>query len=259
MILNRPLWREMEPDKQPREAWENGVALGDAWWAFADTRNKNRFRELQQAASPADLAPHMGFRHALEDEVIGRLCSGELQAFGIEFRSAGDPIALQKNYFWKGAKIDFDNGTVTSLGRKFGQVTVQGKREPIIEILPEVIEVDPQQLQANRAKLLTEPSLPEDQCAILEPVSPAVPLPSAPASQELIDAARRGRPSKEDKIGEAIDILLKRGIDLAKLSRPQAMAEIRKCATSELKSDVNIGFSDPVLQRVLFRRFGPRG
>jgi hypothetical protein len=93
---------------------------------------------------------------------------------------------------------------------------------------------------------------------ILEPVSPTVPLLSA-ASQELVDAPRRGRPSKEDKIGEAINILLKRGVDLAKLPRPQAMAEIRKCAENELKADINIGFSDPVLQRVLFRRFGPRG
>jgi hypothetical protein len=253
----------MEPDKQPLEAEENGVALGDAWWAFADLQKKKRFRELQQAASASDPAPHMGFRHSLEDEVIGRLSSGELQAFGIEIRSAGEPIAISKNYFWRGAKIDFDNDTVASLGRKFGQVTVRGKREPIAEILPEVVEVDPQQLQANRPELLnklpTESSLPEDPCVILEPVSPAVPLPSAAASQEFVDAVRRGRPSKEDKIAEAIDILLKRGVDLAKLPRPQAMAEIRKCAASELKADVNIGFSDPVLQRVLFRRFGPRG
>ena len=55
-----------------------------------------------------------------------------------------------------------------------------------------------------------------------------------------------------------IDILLKKGVDLAKLPRPQAMAEIRNCAANELNSDINIGFSDPVLQRVLFRRFGPR-
>jgi hypothetical protein len=243
--------------------WEDGASLGSSWWAFADLQKKKRFRELQQAASPSDPAPHMGFRHSLEDEVIGRLSSGELQAFGIEIRSAGEPIAISKNYFWKGAKIDFDNDTVASLGRKFRQVTVQGKREPIVETLPDVVEVDPQQPQANIPKLLnelaTEPSLPADRCVILEPVSPAVPLPSASASQELIDAARRGRPSKEDKIGEAIDILSKRGIDLAKLPRPQAMAEIRKCAANELKTDINIGFSDPVLQRVLFRRFGPRG
>src|SRR5580704_16156683 len=156
--------------------WEDGVSLGSAWWVYADLQKKMRFRELQQAASHSDPAPHMGFRHSLEEEVVGRLSSGELQAFGIEYRSAGEPIAIPKNYFWKGAKIGFDNDTVASLGRKFGQVTVRGKREPIAETLPEVVEVDPQQLQANRPKLLnklpTEPSLPEDPCVILEPVSP---------------------------------------------------------------------------------------
>jgi hypothetical protein len=143
MILNRPPWREMEPDKQPREAWENGVALGDAWWAFADLQKKKRFRKLQQAASPGDSAPDIGFRRSLEDEVTFRLSSGELHAFGIEFGSAGEPIAIAKNYFWKGAKIDFDSDTVASLGRKFGQVTVQGKREPITETLPKVVAIDP--------------------------------------------------------------------------------------------------------------------
>jgi hypothetical protein len=74
----------MEPEKkQPLEACGNGVALGDAWWAFAHTDKKKRFRDLQQAASSGDHAPHMGFRHALEDEIVGRLSTGELQAFGI--------------------------------------------------------------------------------------------------------------------------------------------------------------------------------
>jgi hypothetical protein len=143
----------MEKDALLKQ-WEDGVSLGSAWWVYADIQKKKRFRELQQAASPSDTASHMGFRHSLEDEVIDRLSSGELQAFGIEYRSAGEPIAIQKNYFWKGAKIDFDNGTVASLGRKFGQVTVQGKREPIVEALLEVVEVDPQQTSGQH----TQPS-----------------------------------------------------------------------------------------------------
>jgi hypothetical protein len=99
--------------------WEDGVALGSAWWVYADLSKKTRFRDLQQAASTDDLAPHVGLRHALEDEVTGRLSSGELQAFGMEFGSTGEPIAIPKNYFWKGVEIDFDSGTVTALGRKF--------------------------------------------------------------------------------------------------------------------------------------------
>jgi hypothetical protein len=51
----------MEPDTQLLKAWEDGVALGDAWWVYADLAKKKRFRELQQAASIGDPAPHMGF------------------------------------------------------------------------------------------------------------------------------------------------------------------------------------------------------
>jgi hypothetical protein len=250
----------MEPNEL-LEAWENGVALGDAWWAFADTRNKKRFRELQQAASPADLAPHMGFRHALEEEVIGRLCSGELQAFGIEFGSAGEPIAIPKNYFWKGAEINLDNDTVAALGRKFGQARVQGNPEPVAEALPGVVAIDPQQIPAEVKlpnKLRAVPDEPEYPAVIHVSKAAAEPPPSDAGPRENIKRAQRGRPSKTPEIELAIDILLEKGVGLAKLPRPQAMAEIRNCAADELNSDVNIGFSDPVLERVLFRRFGPR-
>jgi hypothetical protein len=35
---------QMEPDKQLLEAWENGVQLGHAWWAFADVDTVIRHR-----------------------------------------------------------------------------------------------------------------------------------------------------------------------------------------------------------------------
>jgi hypothetical protein len=242
-------------------AWQNGVPLGHAWWAYADQPKKKRFRELQQAASPADPAPHMGFRHALEDEVIGRLSTGELQAFGIEYGSTGEPIAIPKNYFWKGAEIDLDNDTLAALGRKFGQVTVQGNPELIVETMPELTPVDPRQNLAELEPLnesRTVPDVPEDLAAIHEPEPLAEPPPNDSLPRECIKKAERGRPSKTPEIEEAIDILLRRGVGLAKLPRPEAMAEIKNCAANELNSDVNIGFSDPVLERILFRRFGPR-
>jgi hypothetical protein len=67
-----------------------------------------------------------------------------------------------------------------------------------------------------------------------------------------------GRPSEELEIEKVIDILLERGVELGSMPRPTAFAAVRKCAASELKLDINVGFSDPVLQRFLFRRFGPR-
>ena len=250
----------MEPDTQLLKAWENGVALGDAWWAFADLQKKKRFRELQEAATPDDPTPHVGFRHSLEDEVIGRLSSGELQAFGIEYRSAGEATAIPRSCFRKGAKIDSDNDTVTALGRKFGHVTVQGKRERIVETLPEMVAVDPRQVRVEELlnKSRAEPELPDDLGVMGEPISPAEARPSEAAPQKLIKEARRGRPSKGDEIEEAIDLLLRNGVDLAKMPRPKAYQKVRECAKSDLNSDTDIGFTDPVIQRFLFRRFGPR-
>jgi hypothetical protein len=258
------LGQKMEKET-PLKQWQDGVSLGHAWWVYADLAKKKRFRELQQAASPGDRAPapHMGFRHALEDEVIGRLSSGELQAFGIEFGSTGEPVAIPKNYFWKGAEIDLDSDTVAALGRKFGQVTVQGKREPIVETLPEMVAVDPRQFHMERDALYSVRAEPEQLNGPGLEQRTSDTLPIAEGSAHLIEGAhseskRRGRPSKAAEIEEVIEILLGKGINLAKLPRPQAMAEIRNCAANHPDSDINIGYSDPVLERVLFRRFGPR-
>jgi hypothetical protein len=251
----------MEPDKQLLEAWEKGVALGDAWWAFADLQKKKRFRELQQAASPADPAPHMGFRHSLEDEVIGRLSSGELQAFGIEYRSAGEPIAIPKNYFWKRANIDFDNNTVAALGRKFGQVTVHGERAPLAENLPEIVAVDPLQFQTelNFLHVGSAETEPEGDPGVVNEAEASAELGlSYSTSQEFFEEKQRGRPTKLAEIEQAIDILLAKGVDLASMPRPKAYKAIKKCAEIELKSNTKIGFSESVIQRALFRRFDRR-
>jgi hypothetical protein len=50
--------------------WEDGVLLGSAWWVYADLQKKKRFRELQQIASSADPAPHIGFQHALASTTL---------------------------------------------------------------------------------------------------------------------------------------------------------------------------------------------
>jgi hypothetical protein len=239
--------------------WEDGVPLGSAWWVYADLPKKKRFRELQQAASTDDPAPHMGVRHALEDEVIYRLSSGELQAFGTEYGSAGEPIAIPKNYFWKGAEIDFDNDTVAALGRKFGQVTVQGKREPIVETSPETVAMDPRQLEAELGAFHIVPTEtePEDDLGVVRAPLPE-PERGTAAPRQSINEKQRGRPSKAPEIEHAIDILLRQGVDLANMPRPRAYNAVRNCAASELKSNIEIGFTNPVIQRALFRRFGRR-
>jgi hypothetical protein len=190
----------------------------------------------------------------LEDEVVGRLSSGELQAFGIEFGSNGEPTAIPRNYFWKGVEVDFDSDTVAALGRKFGQVTVQGKREPITETLPDMPTVDLGEILAA-AKPGPGQELLSDSEVIPEPELEPAPMQT---DEEYKQALRRGRPSKEEEIEEAINILLARGIDLTTMPRPNAYNAIKNCARTELKSNTKIGFSDPVIQRALFRRFGRR-
>jgi hypothetical protein len=244
----------MEKDELVKQ-WEDGVSLGSSWWVHADQQKRKRFRELHRTDS------HLGLQRSLEDEIIGRLSTGELQAFGIEYGSAGGAIAIPKNYFWKGAEIDFDKDTVAAIGRKFGQVTVQGIREPLADTLPEVVVVDPRQIQAEPESLNILPPVLEwsqESHVTNEREAPAVPPGRAPAPREIVTDRQRGRPSKTPEIEQAIDILSEKGVDLAKMPRPKAFKTIRKCAARELKSDVDIGFSDPVIQRALFNRFGRR-
>ncbi len=66
-----------------------------------------------------------------------------------------------------------------------------------------------------------------------------------------------GRPSKNADIEKAIDALEKEGLNLSKARRKEAISFIRSKAKTQ-GANVNIGFSDPVIQKVLVRRFGPR-
>jgi hypothetical protein len=72
-----------------------------------------------------------------------------------------------------------------------------------------------------------------------------------------VRSAARGRPSKTPEVERAIDHLLEKGVALAKIPRPDAYKAVRKAANN-LKYNTEIGFSDPVIQRALSRRFGPR-
>jgi hypothetical protein len=66
-----------------------------------------------------------------------------------------------------------------------------------------------------------------------------------------------GRPSKTAEIDAAIEALTADGVDLSKLPRKDAYLRIRQKA-AELGASVDIGFSAPVIQRSLVRRYGPR-
>jgi hypothetical protein len=249
----------MKQNMQMSEAWETGVGLGRAWWTFADAQNKRRIRELQREGA------HLGLQCSLQDNLVARISAGELQAIGIEGGSGTEPSLIPQRYFWR-PEIDWEKETVESLGKKFFEVRVQGERGPADVAVTEPQLVDPRLIEREpESAVETLPNKPA--ASYTAPIQGArepgaeTPL-SEPTPKKLEETPApsrgRGRPSKTPEIEQAIDILLARGVNLAKMLRPKAYDSVRECAASELNLDITIGFSDPVIQRSLFGRFGPR-
>jgi hypothetical protein len=161
---------------------------------------------------------HFESEHNLKAELIERLYSGELRAIGFESKTGKQPSYIAANHFLSAAEIGWEKDTVTSLGEEYFDIVVQSSGQQLVVEFP-----------------------PEAQ--VVDSRLPRV----------------RGRPSKEPEINRAIDKLLEKGFELAKISRADARAAIIKCA-KELDPDTNIdiGFSDEVFQRILFGRFGRR-
>jgi hypothetical protein len=154
-------WRAMAQNKRLLAAWKSGVQLGFAWFAFADNWNRKRYEERKREGNGS----HLWIQRGLETDLIARLEDGQLQAYGIEEGSDTGPIRLAEYYFSKTAEVNYDNDTVTALGKKFHEVTVQGDREPREETPPSEPEpgpyiIDPREIAAQRARerLLDTPS-----------------------------------------------------------------------------------------------------
>jgi hypothetical protein len=70
--------------------------------------------------------------------------------------------------------------------------------------------------------------------------------------------APAGRPSKAPEIDKAIKILSGRGVKFNAMPRQVAYDAIKKFAMDELNANVEIGYSDPAIQRCLVRMTGKR-
>ena len=110
----------MERNKRLLAAWQNGVVLGHAWRAVAEKGTRRLFGTCNAEGR------HLGLRRSLEIDLIARLFAGELQAIGIEGGSDAGPIHIPQYYFSRTAEIDWDKETVTAIGKKFHEITVQG-------------------------------------------------------------------------------------------------------------------------------------
>ena len=212
----------MEDDKQLLEAWENGVGLGRAWWAFADARYQERILELRLEGA------HLGLQRSLETALVARISAGELQALGIESGDDG-PTLIPQRYFWR-PEIDWDKETVSALGKKFYEVRVQGEREPengwtthpepvdppLIQREPELVDETP----TGEPKPINEPAvhrvqLPADQTLPGEPAFSPKPLIQALETPASVPAPNQspliGRRPSVPMIRVVIQELIARG------------------------------------------------
>jgi len=149
--------RAMAPNKRLLAAWRNGVSLSSSWWVFGDDRNKKLFRERQREGEGF----HLAIQHVLEVDLIARLEDGQLPAYGIEEGSDLGPIRIAEYYFSRSAKVNFDDDTVTALGRKFYEVRVQRQRKLRERTLPSgpppIIDLREIAAQSARERLLETP------------------------------------------------------------------------------------------------------
>ena len=222
---------------------QNGVALGDAWLAFADTENRKRFQKARREGSPSAI------RTSLEIDLVARLSDGELQAIGIEGGSDPRPVFIPEYFFSKTAEINLDEDAVAAFGKKFHEVRVQGEREreppddtPLSEPVPGPYIIDPREITAQRERERsdeTQPSEPKssDEPPIKEERDSAYELLAGKPTPEKVEEVHspsnvRGRPSKTLEIEQAIEILSGKGVDLTKMSRRKASTETRSSQIS---------------------------
>jgi hypothetical protein len=259
--------------------WLEGVPLGNAWLVFTDERNTARFYELIRTDS------HLELQRRLKSDLVGHLRDGKRRALGVQEGSDPRLIVIPQYYFSRTAEVDWEKDKITAAGKTFHNVIVQWEREPPDEGQPRKPTrwIHPRELEALlEAGPPSEPgpvpgeqwdwesldeTLPNERESWVEPLTQAK-LEAAketPQSEptpekfgQVPSPLKVGRPSKAPEIEQAIELLLARGVDLSRMTRPRAFAAIKKCAANELNSDVTIGFHNSVIQVCLFRRFGPR-
>jgi hypothetical protein len=224
-------------DKGLLEVWKSGVPLGSAWWVFADDRNKERFRELQESET------HLGFQNYLEIEIKFRLADGELQAIGIEEGSDVGPILIPEYFFSKTSEVDWYKETVTALGKKFYEVRIRedlDPPEPPDEPSPSELDraswvVDRREISSQRARLTgNSPTTLEtfsEQDEITNQGERQLPVETLPSELEPSVKPRMGRPPSLPRLREVVRPLIN-GSELNNLSKKEIVTLIRSRARS---------------------------
>jgi hypothetical protein len=106
----------MKPNRRLIEAWQKGVPLCDAWWAFAEPPKNQLFLEMESEGL------HLELERSLKQDLTDRLYAGQPCAIGVESESGGGPVYIPEYYFLKTAKIDWVKGTLAALDKEFYHV-----------------------------------------------------------------------------------------------------------------------------------------
>jgi hypothetical protein len=265
------------------------IPLKNAPWAFASQRLRTAWRRAQHApGSPKASTPNPASTDAIrklatedpaeavkqvaesitaviddlrirsvpeevmQGSLLEKLRDGSLEAWGVE--TAPDrkrDLEMLPPHFFLDARISWTRNIVASLGATYGAVQVRRRSSTIPAETTASAESS-----TSGGSLLTQSAHKTSGDTDLQSHTPS-PLASKRIENGPLPSGARGRPSKTPEIEHSIDTLLEKGVALAKMPRPKAYAAVRKAA-DELKYNTEIGFSDPVIQRALGRRFGPR-
>jgi hypothetical protein len=221
------------------------ISLENAPWAFAPPRLRNeRFRAAERADEAAKSSkwgskPTSGKAAETFESFAKGL--GEIVE-DLRIRSAPE-LAMRQHLLKK-----LREGKLEACGVQFAP-----KQKSQLESIPEHFFVDAK-INWNGNKV-TNFGVTYTAVRVQRPVAREA-APKA-IGEGPLPSGVRGRPSKTPEVERAIDHLLEKGVALAKIPRPAAYKAVRKAA-NELKYNTEIGFSDPVVQRALSRRFDPR-
>ncbi len=230
--------------EETHQRWLNSEELDFAWFDFASEYEKDQYRNAGTEHRMEALSIMM------KAELISKINSENLYCYGLRIAptlSEGPeriPSFLFAELSNKGPlleNIDWGKSTLRSAGREYVQVRVFRPQEmEHRDRVPEPEKITPQQMsESSRSRQSIKGEHPSLAIARRANRLPA------------------GRPSKHMQINEAVDKLTAERVDLSKLPRKEAYSRIRR-KSKELGANVSVGFSDPVIQRVLFERFGPR-
>ena len=223
------------------DIWKSGVDLCDAWWEFAVPEEQEEINSSPSAWKAFELSPEDAA--SLTPDAAAKSLQKSL--------SEALDINRERNSAEKRLKQLLLDALTNLELRAFGYET------------PARPSDKPQQIPSHLFENIEDINWGRSSLKALGIVFEKIRVSEAETT-ELATAKvkslsdRPGRPTKETEILQVIEHLIKSGVDLNKILRKQAYDLIRATAVTEFKFNIEIGYSNPVLLKILNRKFGKR-